>query len=268
MPIPSVVSNIFSHFPLVTYPAPPTTSSAPTSPTLWLLGPPPASTTESLDPLCRQAQALARFTSTTVIPRYLSSSSGAPGSVLPALHLPNGALLSATEVTDHLLPPPAIPKTADPKQQAFFSLVNTTLLPAVLAIVYLAPPTPVMAVIPPKQLPLLSAWAASWASGEERKERINEILRLRGKKVGIKAVLDLEQLERDGLDTITALEAVVKAQGDAKWFEGASAPTILDALLYALLSIILLQPSSTSVPLKDKLERCPSLLAWITNKKA
>lgn len=43
-------------------------------------------------------------------------------------------------------------------------------------------------------------------------------------------------------------------------------PTALDALVYALLSIVLRQPSATNVPLKDRLERCPTLLKWIETR--
>ncbi|KAL8287095.1 hypothetical protein RQP46_004101 [Phenoliferia psychrophenolica] len=234
VPIPSLVSNVFSRFPLVTYPAPPTTSGAPTSPTLWLLGPPPASGVESLDPRCRQAQALARFCATPLTPRWLPSALSAPGGVLPALHLPNGALLSAPEVPDHFLATPGKDKdkgaaspsaaaaSSDAKHSAFLSLLNTTLLPAVLAAVYLAPPSASLTVVPPRQLPLLSAWAASWAGVSERRERINEILKLRGKKVGIRAVLDLEEVEREGVETIGALEDVAGGHGSDLWFGGAA----------------------------------------------
>lgn len=231
IPIPSLVSSVFSAFPLVTYPAPTPSSPAPSTPTLWLLGPPPSTSKESLDPLCRQAQALARFTSTSYTPRYLPHALSAPGSTLPALHLPSGALLSATEALEHLLTP-AHPKgaaspsaalaAADAKHAAFLSLVQATLLPAVLAAVYLAPPTPALAVVPRTPRPVLAEWAAGWDARQDRRDRIDEILMLRGKKVGVRAVLDLEELEREGTETIAALEDVVLANGADKGFGPAS----------------------------------------------
>ncbi|KAM0754598.1 hypothetical protein T439DRAFT_321635 [Meredithblackwellia eburnea MCA 4105] len=287
VPIPHPVAWLFSHFPLKVYDPPYTTSPAPPSPTLWVLGPPPpTSSSESLDPFCRQAQALARFTNTAVITRWLSSTDSALGNTLPNLHLPDGALLASTEVNAYFSPPkspivlpspnptsnssssatpPSAEAAADAKYQAFLSLVNTTLLPAVLAILYLGPPSPSLAIVPSPQLPFLSTLAAGWVGLSSKRDRIDEILQLRGKKVGLRAVLDLEEVEREGVETLEALEQVLKDQ--VTWFGGASKARPLDALNYALLSIILLQPSSTSAPLREKLERCPTLLSWTKSKK-
>lgn len=233
IPIPTLVATLFAQFPLKTYPAPPTSALAPPSPTLWLLGPPPPPSTESFDPLCRQAQALARFTSPSspLVIRWLPSPASAPGGTLPALHLPSGALLSTPEVLEHFLPSapattpppgssPSFPTTPDARHQAFLALLTTTLLPAVLASLYLSPNPP--AVVPQTELPLLSGWAAAWTGVGERRERIDEVLRLRGRKVGVRAVLDLEELEWEGVETLGALEEVVKGPRVGQWFGGSA----------------------------------------------
>lgn len=46
-----------------------------------------------------------------------------------------------------------------------------------------------------------------------------------------------------------------------------SAPTELDAWIYALLSTVLVLPFSSNSALREKLDRSPTLLAWVKEKK-
>lgn len=234
-PIPPFVSSFFAFFPLITYAPPHSPSSTPAQATLWLLGPPESPSTESLDPFSRQAQTLARFLDVVVDIRWLSSAAGAPGQKLPAMHLPNGELLGDREVVSWLVKPwfslspvaeksPAVLTT--PAEEAFSSLVRTTLLPAVLAALYLSPTSsshPLAPVIVPrKHLPILSSYAKSWTEVGEKRERISEVFKLRGKRNGIRQVLDLEEGEVDAVDTIGVLEEILNQEEKPQWFAGAS----------------------------------------------
>ena len=230
IPIPPLVATLFAHFPLVTYPSSTLlTTPAPSSPTLWLLGPPPSSS-ESLDPTCREAQAFARFRDVKFEVRWLASAAGAVDGVLPSLHLPNGELLAATEVgtwiashSTSVSPLKPVAETEkDPTHQAYSALLSTTLLPAVLSSLYLSP-TPTLPVVPSTPRPLLSSYAASLAALGARKELIAEVKRLRGEKGGVLSVLDLEEVEREGVETVRALEVKLEAEGGAEgWFGGSA----------------------------------------------
>lgn len=101
--IPAPLARLYSHLPLVVLPAPQGTTAPPTSPTIWAYGPPPRGHKESLDPLCRAAQAFARFSlgDAPAQVRWLDwdGKEGAPGGSLPALHTPGGDLLVGDEVS-------------------------------------------------------------------------------------------------------------------------------------------------------------------------
>lgn len=301
IPIPPLVATVFAHFPLVTYPSPDLLStSAPSAPTLWLLGPPPSptSSSESLDPTCREAQAFARFNDVKVEVRWLSTPAGAVEGILPSLHLPSGDLLSSSEVEAWLAnpstslspPPPELSEPEkDPTHQAYSALLSTTLLPAVLSSLYLSP-SPPPPVVPTLSRPFLSAYAAYFASLGARRDRIAEVKRLRGGKGGVLSVLDLEEVEREGVETVRALEVKLQAAGGAEgWFGGSPCvlslrdrargggadevlvrrkPTALDARLYALLSIVMLLPYGPQAPLRQELERSPTLTAWVKRRSS
>ncbi|GAA5851421.1 hypothetical protein JCM9279_001061 [Rhodotorula babjevae] len=280
--IPAPLARLYAKFPLYEVPAPQGTTPPPSRPTLWAYGPPPAGHRESLDPLCRAAQAFARFSladaeGMAADVRWMdwAGKEGAPGGTLPALHTPEGDLLVGDEVSGWVAAQgapakgkkgsaaDAAPPPADPSQQAFLALVLSTLLPAVLSALYLSPPSLVPPVCPSRQRPVLSALAHRYLGWNDRAERIDEVKRLRGGKAGKQAVLDLEEVERDASETIEALEVKLNDEDLHGWYGGASAPTRLDALLYALLSIASVLPPSCDKVLRPTLERCPRLLAWV-----
>ncbi|GAA6052707.1 hypothetical protein JCM3770_007185 [Rhodotorula araucariae] len=294
--IPSPLERFYAHFPLLVVPSPHATTAPPERPTVWAYGPPPKGHAESLDPLCRAAQAFARFSlAAPADVRWLDwdGKAGAPGGALPALHTPEGDLLVGEEVSGWIAAQVA-PKgrkdgafsfrgtgsvrvgaltttrvsragqvpPVDPAQQAYLSLVATTLLPAVLAALYLSPPSLVPPVVPRQSRPVLSEVAHTYLSWNDRAARIDEVKRFRGGKTGRDAVLDLDEVEREAEDAIKALE--VKLAGTKEgWFGGASTPSRIDALAYALLSIISILPPTCDKVLRPALERCPGLLAWI-----
>ncbi|KAK4053486.1 hypothetical protein OIV83_001653 [Microbotryomycetes sp. JL201] len=294
--MPGFVSSLFATFPLVTWqPDEPPLSGQPPKATLWVYGPPhlpaqaaaKAAASESLDPSCRQAQALARFTGLddcTV--KWLDTAAGAPGQTLPALHLSDGQLLSTDEISKHLLgptststsdkgshtapPQPGSPDpSADPTRQAFTALLQTALLPAVLAAIYLSPSsTQRVSVLPQRQLPFVTSIFMSLNSRQERSARIAEIKKLRGGKEGPRVVLDLEAVEREAVEGLGAFEAKMRStEADGPYFGGRGSPDQLDAWLYSVLSIIDELPRSNAAALKEKLDRCPSLLAWVQDKR-
>ncbi|KAI5476296.1 Glutathione S-transferase, C-terminal-like domain protein [Pseudohyphozyma bogoriensis] len=274
IPFPPFFSALATRFPLHTF-ASPSYPSTPSSPTLWLLLPSSSTTHESLDPLSLTAQTYARFLEHSVDVRWLANPAGAVDGQLPSLHLPNGELLGRDEVLNWLKSPwnalgalgekEKDDTAPDASHLAFTALVHTTLLPAVLAALYLPSPSSTSSF---SHLPLLSRWAASYAASEDRQSRIAEIQKLRARKVGAGKALDLEEVERDGVETLDALEGKLKGDkvGHA-WFGGALKPTLLDASIYALVNIILRLPSSPSTQgLRDKVDRCPTLKAWVAAK--
>lgn len=235
--VPSPLAPLYAYFPLLTVPNDDSTTPAPSKPTLWVLGPPPTGHKESIDPVCRQAQAFARFSQVDAQPRYLPHGQGAPGGNLPALHLPQGDLIESEGVhgwistgnfdgkvdekqqdkekrdNDDVTP-------QDPILQAYTSLVETTLLPAVVAALYLLPTAP--QVTPSPNLPFLSQLASKWLGISKRQDRISQVKRLRGGKVGSKVVLDLEEVEREAVEALQALEDKMReSRGDGEWFLGA-----------------------------------------------
>lgn len=240
IPIPAVISHFFSLFPLITYPAPCTSTPPPSVPTLWLIGPAPANSTESLDPTCRQAQALARFAHYNLQVRWLNNAAGAPGEQLPALHLSNGELLGSEEVLSRILgldSKESKESTPDPTHQAYTSLLTTTLLPSVLSSLYLSPtPQPIT---PAQSLPYLTALASSFGTRQTRTARIAQIKQLRGGKQGSKIPLDLEAVEREAVAALGALEIKMReTEAEGEWFGGVQCVLnlVLLLLLYARLT--------------------------------
>ncbi|GAA5976580.1 hypothetical protein JCM10908_005554 [Rhodotorula pacifica] len=269
VPIPSPLAHFYAKFPLVTLPAPAEAyQQPPTHPRIWAYGPPPAGHSESLDPLCRAAQAYARF----AFPggaetRWLSweGKESSPEGRVPALHTPSGDLLTGEELDAWIASHLTGKKDAsvEPTHQAYLSLVLTTLLPAVLAALYLSPPAVAPEVVPSISRPFLSSIAHVYLTWNDRSDRIDEIKRLRGDKTGKAVPLDLEEVEREAVDAIDALEVKAQAAGQSEWFDGASGPSRLDALLYALLSIVKILPRGCDDALRPALERSPALLVWV-----
>lgn len=243
IPVPNWLISFYSIFPLVTYPSPPTTTT-PTVPTLWLLGPPPStspssssspsSTPLSLDPACRIAQVLARFTYTEVQVEWWTTSAGGVGARLPNVHLSDGSLLSHEDLADFFLAPPSssaglnpnekpkekgTPAPADAVYLAFQSLLRSALLPAALLAVYLAHDAPpVVAQRPEQAQPLLSGWAQRAIDWSERREMVKEVGRLRGGKSG---GLDAEEVEREAIKALDAFEDKMAETAGEDWFDGA-----------------------------------------------
>ena len=101
VPIPSPLAHFYAKFPLVTLPAPEEAyQQTPTKPKIWAYGPPPAGHSESLDPLCRAAQAYARFAFGGAETRWLDwdGKESSPEGRVPALHTPSGDLLTGDEL--------------------------------------------------------------------------------------------------------------------------------------------------------------------------
>lgn len=242
VPMPQIVSDIFSQFPLISYPSPNNTTPPPSKPTLWIKSSltiktfSSASTsnhsnisspTQSLDPYSLQAQTLARFLNVDHETRYLSTSAGAPGGKLPSLHLPNGELLSSTEVIPWLIEKQGkattISSNEDPVHQAFTALVQTSVLPAVLAITNLSPSSSsskinnVGNLANSEEKPFLTGLVESFFAMGERREMISEVKKLRGGSVGTRGVLDLEMVEREAMEALNALESKMKSDG-GEWF--------------------------------------------------
>ncbi|GAA6028027.1 hypothetical protein JCM8097_001837 [Rhodosporidiobolus ruineniae] len=297
--IPSPLASIYAKFPLLLLDPLQSTTPLPSPSRIWALGPPPTGHSESLDPLCRALQAHARFARIPLDKhtRWVDwdGREAAPGGVLPAVHTERGDLLVGEEVdawvrreqaaveggagkgskrssggSEFSTPgladdaPPSSATALDPTHQAYTALVETALLPAVLSALYLSPSGTAPAVVPRRRKPALSSLVGSVLRWNDRSARIEEIKRLRVGKTGKKAVLDLEEVEREAVEAIQALEVRMKQkEGQGEWFAGSSTPTRLDALLYALLSIIRVLPSSCDQILRPALERCPALVDWV-----
>ncbi|BGP54206.1 hypothetical protein JCM8202v2_001783 [Rhodotorula sphaerocarpa] len=255
IPIPSPLAAFYAKFPLVELPGPTDTAGTlpPQTPfraKIWALGPPPAGHAESLDPLCRAAQAYARFAFGGAETRWLAweNRNSSPEGQLPALHTPNGDLLTGEELDAWI---------------ASHLTSKNALLPALLAALYLSPATVGPAVVPDAARPFLSQLAHVYLSWNDRSTRIEEIKRLRGGKSSPAVPLDLEHVEREAVEAIEALEVKMQAASGAKWFDGASGPARFDALLYAILSIVRILPRACDDALRPALERSPALSAWV-----
>lgn len=255
IPIPPIIATLFSNFPLITYEAPPTSIPAPSLPTLWLLGPPPTSTIssptsskvlESLDPYCRILQSLARFLSSSTggeeqqgyEVRWMENEYGVVGGRLPNLHLPDGSLLGRDEkgLNEYFKDPKKwrlnagdtttlVEEQKSLSYEAFEVLVQKTLLPAVLSLAYFSEKkssnTSSKKVIEEEDsLPYLSSWVAWYDSIVKKQARVDEVKLLSSSKKG---VLDLEEVERVGIETIGTLEIKFRedAYGAEGWFGGA-----------------------------------------------
>lgn len=111
--------------------------------------------------------------------------------------------------------------SAEPTHQAYLALVLTTLLPAVLAALYLAPASVAPEIVPSVARPFLSAVAHIYLTWNDRSDRIEEIKRLRGGKIGKAVALDLDEVEREAVEAIDALETKTRAASGSDWFDGA-----------------------------------------------
>lgn len=255
IPIPPIIATLFSNFPLITYEAPPTSIPAPSLPTLWLLGPLlPSLTTssnskkvlESLDPYCRILQSLARFLSTSSTGeeqqefevRWMKNEYGVVGGRLPNLHLPDGSLLGKDEkgLNEYFKDPKkwrlnagnSIALVEEQKSlsyEAFEILVRKTLLPAVLSLAYFSEKKSSSSTSSKKvieeddNIPYLSSWVAWYDSIVKKQSRVDEVKLLSSSRKG---VLDLEEVERVGIETIGTLEIKFRedAYGAEGWFGG------------------------------------------------
>ncbi|KDE05590.1 hypothetical protein MVLG_04085 [Microbotryum lychnidis-dioicae p1A1 Lamole] len=296
IPMPGFVGSFFSHFPLVVYDAPPTATPAPSKPTLWLLGPPPASSSssstdptsepQSLDPYSRYAATLARFSQLDSVNkvRWCSSPLGAPQGRLPALHLPNGDLLSRDEIPNwfqqqqhkakHSRSSSPTSSSSAPSggdveasRLAYLSLIQSTLLPALLSSLYLS--SKPVRLVPATPAPYLTSLVQSLSSRFERTERIKQIKALHARHdVGFEAGLDVEKVELGAKETIEAVEVKMASMKKSSWWDGSESATDLDAWLYTCLSIVLDLPrNETTRSLKNQLEQAPTLMKWVQERQ-
>jgi hypothetical protein len=64
--------------------------------------------------------------------------------------------------------------------------------------------------------------AQKWLGISEKQEKISQVKKLRGGKVGRKTVLDLEEVEREAVEALDALEEKFQEGNENdQWFLGA-----------------------------------------------
>ena len=220
-------SKALAHFPLVTYPAPIAASIPQTEERiiLWLSN--AETQAESLDPLSRQLQSLARFTGRTVESRYARNRSTAYST------RDNKSFDQAQSLAYFTQSDTANDKTKNSTIHAAYSaLLNSTLLPAVLATIYLSPPSPSSTPSSQPATPFLVSLLEIYTNFQSRKETIQQIKKLRLANGAGDGILELEELEREGVDCIKNLEEKFEEQGTPGWFCGnRSAPLLLILLL-------------------------------------
>jgi hypothetical protein len=177
-----------------------------------------------------------------LVPKRETSNGREAKGKLPCLHLPNGDLLDPSESSKWLTKTVIIVKVVEEEEKeekeedvmrpilnnAFTSLVTTSLLPSVLAALYLSPATshPSCTISPTSARPILSSIVHYFTSVAETNDIIAEIQDLRSvgksKVMSKEGLLDLEIVEREGVECLKTLEIKMKEQGIPGWFGGAS----------------------------------------------
>ncbi|KAJ7157012.1 hypothetical protein C8R43DRAFT_998054 [Mycena crocata] len=236
MQIPPAIAQVFSFFPLHTFPPiKPQSGRHPELPTLWIH--PPHALRLSTDVECLKWQAYIALRGLSKIAlRWDISAEGAMGARLPNLHLANGELLPAQliptwadEASDETERPLEGYKdqAALDESRAWVSLlegdVHAALITALPAPSYLMslltfpqkPSRPLESILSPPPPPL---------SG------LSTIFPIYGTRISPKLI---ESRYRD------AISAIADRLGTDKWFLGSSEPTPLDALVFAYLHSIL-----------------------------
>lgn len=203
-------ARALAHFPLVTYPS----SLAPSSPRteeriiLWLVG--TNTSAESLDPLSRQLQALARFTGRAVEVRSSEET---------YLTRDNTAFRGDKAIA--FLGTTTVQREQETIHKAYSTLINATLLPALLATIYLSPsPSPSTSTSTAPPAPFLLSLLQIYTAFLSRRETIKQIKKLRLAHGAGEGILELEELEREGVECIRNLEEKFEEQGTPGWFCG------------------------------------------------
>lgn len=302
--MPALLARFYSFWPLVTYEAPDAQTPAPSVPTLWL------AESSALDFESRSALALARFatsgnttTDSAQNPRRrasagikfdvkrCASADGAPDGLLPALHLPNGDLVSAPDVHARILTVASKSSGGSEKEKpsarqiAFQALLDSEVRPAVHASLFVGDARRRRTATASDRQQSSTPWLRSLVDRlalepRERSMRLAELCELllaAGKEGGAAPSMaglmtpyafDVEALEAEAQGALTSFEEVVSAESDQEmWLLGASGPTKLDASLFALLELVH-DELERSAPLRVHLtKRCPALLHWLHSKR-
>lgn len=99
---------------------------------------------------------------------------------------------------------------------------------------------------------------------------------MRVKRLGLsRSELDKGKLRADGLVVLSECQGnLLVVHTECAWGDSLArldclcrTPTALDAWLYALLSIVLELKGRDAEVLRDRLDRCPALLAWVKEKR-
>ncbi|CAD6586538.1 MAG: hypothetical protein CYPHOPRED_003604 [Cyphobasidiales sp. Tagirdzhanova-0007] len=266
MPAPAFIQRILSSFPIVEYteqvvPSPSGSQypSVPREPTLWIYGPGIDKERESFDLACLAAQAQAAFSGVKVERRDLTVSEGAPGAILPALHLDNGDLLPSDAISGWIAKQAQAckgKKKAHEKSEdggyslrsdtekdreenvniqtrTYTSLIEAKLTPALLGHLYLTPAVYRNLTVPlyyPQTLshgtptnpasPLFTRYGHAALAKSHRLEVQAQIVATINKSgAGRNAKLDLEELQRNGEEAIQILADKMDREANG-WFFG------------------------------------------------
>ena len=207
-------AQFLAQFPLITYLSPLSPPQAETKDRiiLWLVG--REEEGETRDPLSRQLVTLARFLGRgtevkwgnkgfmTVDNKYYDQDKA-------LIYLAGTATTTKNQGNKE--------STTSTMQSAYTALIHSTLLPALLATLYLSPPSP-----SPSNAPtaFLSSLLQIYTTHQSRKEIIQHIKSLRLSAGSGEGILELEQLEREGVDCIKNLEEKFTQEGTLGWFGG------------------------------------------------
>ncbi|KAK7037968.1 GST-C-6 domain-containing protein [Favolaschia claudopus] len=258
MSIPAPIAQLFSHFPLHTFPPiSPSSGRHPHTPTLWIQSPRSDSSRLSADVECLKWQAyLALRGLSQIAVRCDIAPEGAMGGRLPNLHLANGQLLPAQLIptwADETLQEEERPlegykdQAALDESRAWVSLlegdVHSALLiaqptPSYLSSLLAFPQTPfrpLESIVLPPPPPL---------SG------LTSLIRPYGLRV------DRKHIESKYHD---AISAIADRLGTDKWFLGSAEATPLDALIFAYLHSVL---HTANHIVRVEVTRRVNLVAW------
>ncbi|KAF8319352.1 hypothetical protein DL93DRAFT_2108678 [Clavulina sp. PMI_390] len=234
MEVPPIVRKFYSYFPLY-YNEDETVNSSPPNPTLWV-APGFGDSPLSGDIECLKWQTyLALRKTPSIRTRYDVQPDGGPGGILPALHLPNGEVLSPARIpgwADEILAAPLDPLEGYPSEKlrdesrAWISLFEGVIHGALLV-----------------TLPLKSTLKSSLDPSADKSASESSISSFfhppLAPVTGIWSVVPPYGLNLSYPTVIQryeeAINAVSERLGSDQWFLGSQAPTALDAVMFSYL---------------------------------
>ncbi|KAF9518222.1 hypothetical protein BS47DRAFT_1371092 [Hydnum rufescens UP504] len=252
--MPAPLRKLFALFPLHVYPGQSVTSR-PASPTLWIHSPNLSTSPRlSRDVECLKWQAyLALRGITNISLRWDISPDGGINGALPALHLPTGDLLGPTRIpawVDSVLRSPLDElegyrdEQSRDESRAWIALLEGVVHNALAVSIphhfsiknFLDTPNIVdLVALFQRQLPLLPGLRAPIPIWGRSTPSVTTLIRYRD-----------------------AIQSVSDRLGDDEWFLGSSAPTALDALVFAYLHVAL----GGSKQLREEVLNRPNLVSW------